>query len=77
MNLEEMALIEFKSHTAVPALARIRGFLLKQIIENFQRKINDSNHFSFVMSAGHDYTIISLLNILGLFNVSKFRIFKS
>lgn len=70
-KLGEIAVIQFKSHTGNTELARLRGFLLKRILEQFQHNIN-TGHYKFIMYAGHDYTVTCMLNSLGLFNVIQF-----
>lgn len=66
-----MAKIFFRTHTATPELARLKGFLLKEIVKNMDDKIKNKNFFDMVMYSGHEYTVFYLLDIMKLTDVSQ------
>lgn len=63
-------MLQSKSHTITKEMARIRGYLIKEILENFDKKIADNSFYNIAMFSGHDLTLINVLNGLGLFDVS-------
>lgn len=70
--MEYIAKFDFKIYADTPTLARIAsGFLIKEIVERFAQKINSTlnpDRLLWFYSA-HDYTIVNMLNSLGLFEV--------
>lgn len=64
--------------SATPELARLTsGFLLKEILQRFDKKVDSTlqpNRSLWVYS-GHDYTLVNLLNSLGLFKVFVNKIY--
>lgn len=68
--MQYIATYDFLLYSSTPELARFAsGFLIKEILENFSRKINatlDPNRSLWLYSA-HDYTIVNALNSFGLF----------
>lgn len=70
-SLEEMSKIHFKTDTATPGLARLRGFLLKELVKNMNDKIKNKEMFDIAMYSGHEYTVFYLLDILKISEVSR------
>ncbi|XP_055309631.1 prostatic acid phosphatase-like [Sitodiplosis mosellana] len=71
-TMEYITSFYFKMASGTKELARLQtGFLLKEIFELFAQKINSTlqpNRLLWLYSA-HDYTVSSLLNSLGLFEL--------
>lgn len=74
-QLEEITRIHFRYETATPQLARLKGFLLKEMVGHMDEKIKNKYYYDMVMYSGHENTIYNLLNGMKLSDVSNFRIF--
>lgn len=71
-NLEKIAQFEKFSHGATPQMARLNGgFLIKECIDNFSKKIDVSTFESrnFIVYSAHDATIAAALTALDLYDV--------
>lgn len=71
--MENIAKFNFKSGSNTKLLARLKsGFLLKDILDRFTHKIEATlkPDYSLWFYSAHDFTVSSLLNSLGLFEVS-------
>lgn len=69
---EHLALSWYEDISATPELKKFTsGFLLRQILDNFTKKLQSklSPDLSLWMSFANDFTIATMLNSLGVFNV--------
>lgn len=69
-TMENIALFDVKIYASTPQLARLSsGFLLKEMLERFSRKINSTlkPDRSIWFYSTHYFTLSNLLNSLGLF----------
>lgn len=69
--MERFVKLHVKSYTDLPLLARLKsGFILKEMMDRFDQKINSKITEKVWLYSGHDTTIINILNPLGLFKVN-------
>lgn len=71
--MEYIAKLHLKLFTDTKELAKLKsGFLIKEIMERFNRKTTSNLHpdRSLWLYSAHDITIGNVLNALGLFEVS-------
>jgi hypothetical protein len=68
-NMSEMRDISFKLSTYTPEMKRLRGGpLVQNILDHFTNFISQKNTYKMLMYSGHDTTLSSFLNTLGMFD---------
>lgn len=63
----------FRTFTRTPEMTRMKfGFLLREIVQHFMNKTESTLHpdRSLWLYSAHDYSITSLLDALGVYDVS-------
>lgn len=66
----------YQMRTNTTLLARLHsGFLVREILEHFERKINESSTISLILYSASGNTIAKVLNSLRLFDVSFHKFF--
>ncbi|CAG7831534.1 unnamed protein product [Allacma fusca] len=60
----------FGLETATRSMKELRSAMVKKILENMQKKLDEPKEANrkIILYSGHDRTIVSFLNILGMFN---------
>lgn len=73
--MQYIAEFSFTTDTNTPQLARLKhGFLIKELLEHFNQKINGTLERSLWLYSAHDFTISGVLNSLGLFEVIFYHV---
>lgn len=75
--MEYISKVAASTHAKTPGLARIKfGYLLKEMLEHFSQKINSTlkPDRSVYLYAGHDITILNILNGLRIHDVCVFKL---
>jgi hypothetical protein len=60
----------FGLETGTPSLKKMRSAMVKRVLENMEKKLEDPKEGKrkLILYSGHDRSIVSFLNILGMFN---------
>lgn len=77
--MEYIAAFHYKTFSGTKQLARLKnGYLLKEMLEHFSMKINKTlkPDRSLWLYSAHDVTVISILNIFGVYQVCTFDLNK-